>query len=86
MLSARLLVVGWRAFAGRPSLWLASIVGFGFASATLLVVVAIGTGLERTLAASVRSDRAVVMRPGRLPSPAAAYCGNRWMSASATTA
>lgn len=64
MLSARLLVAGWRAFAGRPSLWLASIVGFGFASGTLLVVVAVGTGLERTLAASVRSDRAVVMRLG----------------------
>lgn len=64
LLPARLLAAGWRAFAGRPSLWLASIVGFGFAYGTLLTVVAVGTGLEQTLAANVRNDRAVVMRLG----------------------
>lgn len=64
MLAARLLVAGWRVFTGQPSLWLASTVGFGFACGTLLLVVAVGTGLERTLSASVRNDRAVIMRLG----------------------
>ena len=64
MLTVRLLVAGWRAFAGQPSLWLASTIGFGFASGTLLAVVAVGTGLESTFAAGVGKDRAVVMRLG----------------------